>query len=836
MTPRTHDVGRDLPVRAALPAVLDALAEGGAVVLEAPPGAGKTTLVPLALRHLPWCEGKVVMLEPRRLATRAAAARMAALLGERVGDTVGHRMRADTRVGPSTRVEVVTEGVLTRWLQRDPGLTGVSAVVFDEFHERSLDGDLGLALCLDVRATLRPDLRVVVMSATIDGDAVANVLGDATVVRAHGRTHPVSMHWASTGWEGGGLSTARERDVFEAAVVRTVGQALAEQPGDALVFLPGMAELRRVAARLSGVVGVTADVLLLHGSLPPNEQDRALAPSPTGRRKVVLTTSIAETSLTVEGVRIVVDAGLARVPRFDPRRGMGELATVRVSRASAEQRAGRAGRTEPGACYRLWSQAEHARLLPSAPPEITAADLTSLALELACWGTAPSALRWLDPPSPGALDAARRVLAQLDALDDALDDTGRPTAHGRAIAALGLHPRLAHLVVRGTASGHASLACVLGALLADSAPSPVVDLRERVEALDPRRHDVDRRIVEEARRLARRIHAPVPVVPITDAGSVGALVAIAYPDRIGVRRGPGRFVLTNGTGTTVPVTDPLAGCEVLIVADIEGAEGRVRLAAPSTLAEVRTTLGPKAKIVHAVRWDSDEHDVVAVREERLGAIALTSTAWTDAPAEACRQALLDGVRTEGLALLSWPAAATSLRQRVGFLRDHVGDPWPDLSDTALLATLDDWLGPCLGRARRRTDLARVDISSALTALLPWPLQSRLDQLAPTHVQVPSGSRVPLDYAQDPPVLAVRLQEVFGLTHSPTVVDGTVAVMMHLLSPAGRPVQVTQDLASFWSRGYREVRAELRGRYPRHHWPDDPTTAEPTRKVKPRRSG
>jgi ATP-dependent helicase HrpB len=817
-----------LPVTACLPDLRAALASAGAVVLQAPPGAGKTTIVPLALVDDDWLGGRrIVMLEPRRLATRAAARRMAALAREAVGETVGYRTRDDRRVGPATRVEVVTEGILTRRLQRDPGLDGVGLVVFDEFHERSLQADLGLALALDARRHLRPDLAVLVMSATLDGAAVATLLGDAPVVTSESRAHEVEVRWAPR----------RPREHVEPSAVAAVRHALRRDPeGDVLVFLPGAAEIERAAGELRGAdPGV--DVHTLYGALPAGDQDAALAPGLPGRRKVVVATDIAETSLTVEGVRIVVDAGLARRPVFDATTGLTRLETVPASRASADQRAGRAGRLGPGVAVRLWSKVEHAARRPYTEPEIRQADLAGLALELAVWGSDPADLPFLDRPPPRALDEARRLLSDLGALDAG----GRVTAAGRAMVALPLHPRLARMVLAARDRGPASawLACLLAALLEDrdvlrgrpdERPADVA-LRVALLTEPGRRHPLAdgralRRVRDRAADLARRADVS-PSVPV-EAGEAGLLLAHAYPDRIAqARGGPGRFVLRAGTEGTLGPTDPLAAEPLLAVAEVDGRRtgGRIRLAAPLSPDDLLAVAGD-AVVEHArLVWDGDRDDLVARVERELGRLRLGLVERRPAPGLPTTTALVERVRATNLAALPWTPAARALQARVAFLRAVVGDDWPDLSDAALRRGLGDWLAPRLAGATGRPDLDRLDMARILRSLVPPGLAGDLDRLAPQALTV-AGRRVALAYGAgdpgDPPVLAVRVQDMFGTTATPTVAGGRVPVVLHLLSPAGRPVQVTSDLAGFWAGSWREVRREMAGRYPKHAWPEDPT--------------
>lgn len=837
-----------LPVAAALPEVRAALAGPGAAVLVAPPGAGKTTLVPLALLDEGWTAARrLIVLEPRRLAARAAADRMAALLGEDgAGGTVGYRVRNDTRVGARTRIEVVTEGVLTRMLQSDPSLEGVALVVFDEFHERSLHADLGLALTLQARSVLRPELRLLVMSATLDAAPVAALLGDAPVVRSEGRTYPVETRWRKSPVEGW----------IEPAVARAVRSALDQEEGDVLVFLPGAAEIRRTERRLLEA-GLPASVTVhaLFGALPRGAQERAIAPSPPGRRKVVLATSIAETSLTIEGVRVVVDAGLMRVPRFDPGTGMTRLETIRVTRDAADQRRGRAGRVAPGVCYRLWTRAEDRGLVPHRRPELLEADLAPVALELAAWGAAPEDLRWLDPPPDAAYRQARELLRELEAVAD----DGAITDHGRSMASFGVHPRLAHMALRGAGRGAADAAAALAALLSGRdilrgpGRAPDADLRLRLDVLrggTAGGHDLDgaalRAVREDARRIGRSLGAAGerPGAERERPGeggggpSAGVLTALAYPDRIARRRAGerGRFLLRNGRGARFFEPQALEGEDWLAVAEVEGrgAEARIFRAAPLTLEEIEAWFGRQVEETEEVDWDGAAGRVVARRVRRLGALTMTEAPLRDPAPGAVVAALLDGVRSAGLAALPWSKETTQLRERLEMLHRLEPERWPASSAAALMETLDGWLAPFLPGLSRLEDLRKVDLAEALLARLPWELRSTLDRLAPTHVEVPSGSRIRVDYSDpDAPVLAVRLQEVFGMLETPRIAGGRVPLTMHLLSPARRPVQVTQDLASFWREGYFEVRKDLRGRYPKHPWPEDPLAAEPTRRTKPR---
>ncbi len=831
----------DLPVAAVLDALAARLAEGDAV-LEAPPGAGKTTLVPLALLDAPWLAGRTILvLEPRRLAARAAAERMAELLGEPVGRTVGYRVRLESRVSRATRIEVITEGVLTRRLQDDPALEGVGLVILDEFHERSLESDLGLALALQGRALFRAadPLRLLPMSATLDGDAVAALLGGAPVVRCAGRRFPVALHYGEA---------RRTDDDPCARTVATVRRVLAEAPGSVLVFLPGRREITRVAEALEPFASPTLQVLPLHGDLDLAAQHRIIDPPPEGVRKVVLATSIAESSLTIDGIRVVVDTGLSRLPAFDPASGMTRLVTRPLSRAASEQRAGRAGRLEPGVCYRLWSESQQAQLLPATPPEILQADLAPLALQLLRWGVDdPGELAWLDPPPAAAFAQARDLLHDLGAAEPGANGW-RLTAHGEAMAALPAHPRLGHLLLCGADAGLARLACNLAALLSERDPwrGHEADVAHRLDLLDGRGR---RGTPSRLRRLAGRYRdlLGARVTPErTDADDprwVGYLLACAYPERIAARRGPGPgYRLANGRGATLREDDPLVRSAWLVVANLGGHAGqasdRIHLAAALDPALFDAELADRVSEVEHAGWDDAGERLVALSERRVGALTLDARPLDAPPTDAFRDALLERVRREGLGLLDWPEAAQQLRGRVRLLRGHAGageqaNAWPDLDDAALLVSLEQWLGPALDGVTTLAAMRRIDTRALLMHLLPWPLPRELDAQAPERIEVPSGSRIRVDYTVDPPVLAVKLQEMFGCRESPRVANGRVALVVHLLSPAGRPLQVTRDLASFWSDGYLEVRKEMRGRYPKHPWPEDPLTAVPTRRTKPK---
>ncbi len=841
----------DLPIATALPEIRAALRDSRSLVLQAPPGAGKSTRVPLELLREPWVgQRRILMLEPRRLATRAVAQRMASTLGESVGRTVGYRMRLDTRVSAATRIEVVTEGVLGTILARDPGLEDIACVIFDEFHERSLQADIGLAFCLDVQANLHETLRLLVMSATLDAAAIASLMGDARVVRTQGRTHPVEVMYVEP--------DARRADAgspaaFTRSVVGAVRRGL-EREGDVLVFLPGAAEIRRVQAALGDSTPQPGLIVApLYGDLAQGEQDRALEPAPRGERKVVLATNIAETSLTIEGVRVVVDAGLERRARFDPVSGMSRLETLRISRASAEQRAGRAGRLAPGVCVRLWSETTHRSLAPHAPAEILEADLAPLALELAGWNvTDPGELRWLDAPPAAPLAQARDLLTRLAALDAA----GRITAHGRAMLGMRMHPRLAHMLLRADA-GQLGLACELAALLAErdilrSRPGERdSDLRTRLEAVrgESTAHGVDAGARERVRRAAaqyRRQVADVRGEPPGrgDARDAGALLALAYPDRIaqsraGENQGTGRYLLANGRGARFEGPDALARSEFLVVPELDAGEreARIFLAAPLAREALLETFAHELTEEQDVSWDSRSRAVVAERTVRLGALVIERRALSRPDPERVSRALLEGVRELSLGILPWDREAREWLARVQFVRTLPAErnaAWPDVSDEALAAHLEQWLGPQLAGMTRIDHLARLDLRRILEERLDWKQRQRLEELAPTHLSVPSGSRIRVEYTDSTssegaaPSLSVRLQEVFGWRETPRIGGGTIAVVLKLLSPAQRPVQVTRDLASFWRSGYAEVRRELKGRYPKHHWPEDPLTAQAVR--------
>jgi len=834
-----------LPIDAVLDDLKSALGCGTGAVVQAPPGAGKTTRVPLALLNVPWLKGlKIVMLEPRRLAARAAARRMADLLGEPVGRIVGYRVRMDTRVGPTTRIEVVTEGVLTRMLQADPGLSGVGLVIFDEFHERHLDSDLGLALCLDLQGVLNPDLRLLVMSATLETAPVADLLGGAPVIACEGRHYPVDTRYVGF----------RRQVSLESAVADAILAAARAEAGSILAFLPGAAEIRRVLALLqSSIRGSEWLLAPLFGNLSKEEQDQAIAPALAGCRKIVLATNIAETSLTIEGIRVVVDSGFMRTPRFDVRSGMSRLATLPVSQASADQRRGRAGRTEPGVCYRLWTEAAHAALAKRNSPEILQADLAPLVLELALWGVEDSSrLKWLDPPPAAAFQQAGELLTDLGALDE----RRRATKHGRRMAELPLPPRLAHMVLRAKPQRLGAIACDLAAVLSerDFVKFPAgeydADLRLRLEIMagvaagertETGRFTVDRSVCRRGlrlrdalrQRLGIRTHEP-------SLQHIGRILAWAYPDRIGQRRsgGPGRFLLSNGRGAFFAFPDALASADYIVAADLDGErrEARIFLAAgcdrPTILEDFRGSL----QSTEAIAWDRRKQAVSAESRVMLGALTLRSEPIAQADPSKTSAALVQGIREAGMGCLPWTPDLRRWQERVLFLhRIFPEEAWPDVSDPALLASLEKWLGPHLGGITRLSGVKSVDLGRAVKGMLSWPQRRRLEELAPTHLEVPSGSRIRLDYSPGVPVLAVRVQEMFGCAETPTIAGGRQPVQVHLLSPAGRPVQVTRDLAGFWADSYREVQKEMRGRYPKHHWPDDPLKAAPTTRARKKRN-
>ncbi|MED1954330.1 ATP-dependent helicase HrpB [Brevibacillus centrosporus] len=833
-----------LPIEEIMPSLIARLREHTNAVLVAAPGAGKTTRVPLALRDEPWLGGRrILLLEPRRLAARTSARYMAQALGEQVGETVGYRVKMDAKVGPRTRIEVITEGVLTRMLQADPALEDVGLILFDEFHERSLHADLGLALSLQTQNLFREDLRIVVMSATLDAAAVAEMLGGVPVIQSEGRAFPVETRYLDRQMSGR----------LEPNVVQKIREALTQDEGDILVFLPGAKEIRRVEAGLQeSSLPVNTVVAPLYGALLQDAQDMAIQPGVAGQRKIVLATSIAETSLTVEGVRIVIDSGLMRVPRFSPRTGMTRLETTRVSKASADQRRGRAGRLAKGVCYRMWTEQEQRGLIAHTTPEIREADLTSLALELAAWGVDdPAELAWLDEPPKAALEHAQELLIQLGAMD-----SGRKiTSHGRDLVEMGLHPRIAHMIRAATERGLAEVACELAALLGErdilrGRAHLDADLRLRLEALrsvdqkgvgSMAEVEVDegacQRIWQEAshfkqswvNRQKENDEAGDPL------SQIGSLLAEAYPDRIGQRRDSGKYLLCNGRGAVFATEQALAYAPYIVAAELDdqGTDSRIVLAASVTEAQLEEVCAKSIEEETAVWWEKSSQSVRARKRTRLGALILRETPVSQADPEAVTAALLSGIASEGLGLLPWSRSARQMQERLVFMH-RLDSAWPDVSDEALLAALEEWLGPHVHGCRSRDDLSRLSLTAILEAMLSWNQRRELDEHAPTHIVVPSGSRIPIDYSSpQSPALSVRLQELFGWSKTPRIGMGRIPLTLHLLSPAQRPVQVTRDLASFWQNAYFEVKKDLKGRYPKHYWPDDPLQAIPTNRTRPR---
>jgi ATP-dependent helicase HrpB len=819
-----------LPIDAALPELTGALCANNVAVLVAPPGAGKTTRVPLVLAAEPWAQlsgqsTRILVLEPRRLAARAAAARMAHNLGEAVGETVGLRVRFGSKVSRKTRIEIVTEGIFTRMIVDDPMLTGVAAVLFDEFHERSLDADLGLALARDAQQGLREDLKILVMSATIDGARVGALLGGAPVIESQGRVFAIETRYVG-----------RDARPIEPQVADTILRAMRAERGSVLAFLPGTAEIRRTQDLLVRLADATTDIVPLYGALGGDEQARAIEPARPGRRKIVLATSIAETSITIEGVRVVVDSGLARVPRYEPDVGVTRLDTVRVSRAAADQRRGRAGRTEPGVCYRLWDEPQTAALEPFARPEILAADLSSFALDLAAWGADADKLAFLDPPPRAALTEARALLAALGAIEE----SGRITEEGRQLRRLPLPPRLARMVIDAARVGQGTLAAELAALIGERGlGGDDIDMHERLAAL---RRDRSAR-ARDARAMAQRWAEVVDISsPARGRGdlSVGALIALAFPERIAKNRGTAgaAFLLANGRGGGLDPASPLAREPFLAVAELAGsaAQGRILSAAPITLSEIEAHFADRIVSREDVAFDAASLSLRGRNSRRLGAIVLGERPAPVSPDENNARLLAESVANLGIDRLPWTSALKQWRDRVMFLRHSESGEWPDLSDTALAGSAGQWLVPALTGRIALAGLAPDEFAAALGELLPWPLRRRVDAEAPIYFEAPTGTRVPIDYASEGgPKIAIRVQELFGLDRHPAIAGGKVPLAIELLSPAHRPVQTTRDLPGFWRGSYAAVRAEMRGRYPKHPWPDDPLAAAPTRRAKLRKT-
>jgi len=819
-----------LPIDEVLDRIADCLTTSRSTVLVAPPGAGKTTRVPLRLLEEPWgADRKLILLEPRRLAARAAAERMAATLGEKVGETIGLRMRLEARVSEKTRIEVVTEGVFARMILNDPGLDGIAGVLFDEFHERSLDADLGLALAIDVQTGLRDDLRILVMSATLDSARVAALLDSCPIVESQGRSFPVTTIYAGRD----------PREKIEEAAARITIRALGETEGSALVFLPGQGEIRRVAALLEPrFAGSMTDIAPLYSALDKKVQDEAIAPAAPGRRKVVLATSIAETSLTIEGVRIVIDCGLARVPRYEPDTGLTRLETQRVSRAAADQRRGRAGRTEPGFCYRLWEEAATGSFAAFAPPEILAADMSGLVLDLACWGARnPSEdLCWLDPPPLPALSKARNLLQALGAMEE----DGALTAHGKKMSSLALPPRLAHMLIKAAETGEAGLAAEIAAILVERGLGG--DAPDLTHQLTEFRRDRSHR-AEDARRLVqnfvRQAGASRDEARSHDLSRAGALLALAFPERLAKARGkPGEFLLANGRAAAVAAQDSLARETYLAVGEIAGKAGaaRILLAAPLSADDVEEVAGSRLEIKEELSFDAARAALTARRQKRIGALVLAEQNLPVPLGLEAANLLAEGIAKLGIARLPWRKAQIQWRDRVSFLRRNASADWPDVSDAALAKDVQLWLAPHLAGKMSLAEIDPDDLQAALDALLPWDMRKRLDAEAPTHFATPAGSHIALDYAAEQgPTLSVRVQELYGLSAHPALAGGRVALTLELLSPAHRPIQITRDLPGFWRGSWAAVKAEMKGRYPKHLWPDDPAASQATTRAKSRSS-
>jgi ATP-dependent helicase HrpB len=815
-----------LPIAAQLETIARHLATDNRLVLSAPPGAGKTTVVPLHLLDQPWRgDGRIILLEPRRLAARAAAARMANLLGESVGATVGYRMRLDNRISAQTRIEVVTEGVFVRMILEDPELTGICAVIFDEFHERSLDADFGLALALDAQSALRPDLKIVVMSATLDVERVTRLMGQTEAVVSEGRSYPVEIRYRDR--------SGNER--IEDAIASAILSALASEDGSILAFLPGQAEIRRVAERLVEKIEPDVMVTPLYGNLSQAEQDAAIRPAPAGKRKVVLSTSLAETSITIDGVRVVIDSGLQRLPVYEASTGITRLETVRVSRASADQRAGRAGRTEPGIAIRLWHSGQTASLPAFTPPEILATDLSGLALDMAHWGVRdPGQLALLDQPPSAALAEARQLLIQLEALDDTL----QLTARGRQMRDFGLPARLSAMVLAAAETGSARTAADLAVLLTEQGlGGSSVDLDERLRQFQ--REGGER--AKSARMLASRLVNGLVAGSTGSAASVetaGTLLLHAFPDRIAKRRGGrGRFVMANGRGAELPETERLAGADMLVIADLTGkaSQARILSAAEISRGTIEENLPDAIETLDESGFDMASRQVRARRVTRIGAIILEETPLQKPKGEAAARALAEGARSLGTSVLPFSKAGEQLRQRLGFLYRLHGEPWPDTSDEGLIERLEDWFIPFQHGVAGFQDISAGSLHDGLMALVPSGLQRELEKQVPTHYVAPTGQAHPIRYEGEEPVLQIRVQELFGLKSHPSIGGGKLPLLLELTSPAHRPIQTTRDLPGFWAGSWRDVRAEMRGRYPKHPWPEDPASAEPTTRAKPRGS-
>ncbi|MCP5086909.1 MAG: ATP-dependent helicase HrpB [Rhodobacteraceae bacterium] len=818
-----------LPIESVLPDLLIALRSANMAVLQAPPGAGKTTRVPLFLLEQNLLEGRILMLEPRRLATRAAAERMAETLGEKTGQTVGYRMRGDKKTGPDTRIEVITEGLLTRLIQSDPELTGISCIIFDEFHERSLQADLGLALSLEIRSALRPDLCLIAMSATLDAEPVAALMVDAPVVTSQGRSFPVEPRYLPRPWSKPGQRGPR----FEDAMASLICQALDETEGGVLVFLPGEGEIRRVEALLRPKLKAGINLHPLYGALPFSDQRRAIRPEKTGR-KLVLATAIAETSLTIEDIRVVVDGGRARRARFDAGSGMSRLVTERVTKAEATQRQGRAGRVAEGACYKLWTRGEDGGMAPFALPEIQAADLTGLVLELAAWGTTdPSAVPFLDPPRDSDFTAAQHLLRSLEALDA----DNRITEHGKRVARHPVHARLGHLLETAGA-GAAELAALLENrdILQRGGTALPGDLSLRIEALkDPKKfeatrpHRINRSALDVVRRDVRRLHASG-----SKTLSLGEMAALAYPDRVGLRRkgDAPRFLLSGGKGAVFGDGDPLGGQRMIVATDLDGdaREARVRMALPLSETELRSVYGNQIEEHKTCHWSKRQRSVLARIQSRFGVLVLAERHWKDCSPEALAKGMTEGIRDLGLEVLPWSRPSRYLLARMEWLRAR-GTSLPDCSEDGLIETLETWLQPHLRGMKTVEDLKRLEMGQIVRGLLSWEDTQTLDKLAPASITAPTGTKLAVDYSGGQPKVSVRLQEMFGMTSHPTVGPDSLPLLIELLSPAQRPVQMTADLPGFWATSYADVRKDMRGRYPKHPWPEDPTQAEPTRRVK-----